>query len=140
MKTRGNRFPTISPEVLNVTKVLVADDSGTMRAIIVRSLNSLGVSDVVQAEDGTRAVELFQPGVFDLVLTDWNMPGKTGLEVIQEIRKVDTNVPVIMITTESDKARVMQAIQSGVSDFVVKPFDSKVLREKLAKYNCQAVS
>ena len=120
-----------------MTKVLVADDSGTMRAIIVRSLNSLGVSDVVQAEDGSKAVELFQPGVFDLVLTDWNMPGKTGLEVIQEIRKVDANVPVIMITTESDKARVMQAIQSGVSDFVVKPFDSKVLREKLTKYNCQ---
>jgi two-component system, chemotaxis family, chemotaxis protein CheY len=120
-----------------MTKVLVADDSGTMRAIIVRSLNSLGVSDVVQAEDGSKAVELFQPGVFDLVLTDWNMPGKTGLEVIQEIRKVDADVPVIMITTESDKARVMQAIQSGVSDFVVKPFDSKVLREKLTKYNCQ---
>ncbi|HEY4234624.1 MAG TPA: response regulator [Lacipirellulaceae bacterium] len=123
-----------------MTKVLVADDSGTMRAIIVRSLNSLGVSDVVQAEDGAKAVELFQPGVFDLVLTDWNMPGKTGLEVIQAIRKLDGNVPIIMITTESDKARVMQAIQSGVSDFVVKPFDSKVLREKLAKYNCQTVA
>jgi two-component system chemotaxis response regulator CheY len=120
-----------------MAKVLVADDSGTMRAIIVRSLNSLGVSDVVQAEDGTKAVELFQPGVFDLVLTDWNMPGKTGLEVIQEIRKLDANVPVIMITTESDKARVVQAIQAGVTDFVVKPFDSKVLREKLTKYNCQ---
>jgi two-component system, chemotaxis family, chemotaxis protein CheY len=123
-----------------MAKVLVADDSGTMRAIIVRSLNSLGVSDVVQAEDGAKAVELFQPGVFDLVLTDWNMPGKTGLEVIQEIRKVDANVPVIMITTESDKARVVQAIQAGVTDFVVKPFDSKVLREKLNKYNCQPVA
>jgi two-component system, chemotaxis family, chemotaxis protein CheY len=123
-----------------MAKVLVADDSGTMRAIIVRSLNSLGVSDVVQAEDGTKAVELFQPGVFDLVLTDWNMPGKTGLEVIQEIRKLDANVPVIMITTESDKARVVQAIQAGVTDFVVKPFDSKVLREKLTKYNCQPVA
>jgi two-component system, chemotaxis family, chemotaxis protein CheY len=123
-----------------MAKVLVADDSGTMRAIIVRSLNSLGVSDVVQAEDGTKAVELFQPGVFDLVLTDWNMPGKTGLEVIQEIRKLDKNVPVIMITTESDKARVVQAIQAGVTDFVVKPFDSKVLREKLTKYNCQPVA
>ncbi|MHB8899465.1 MAG: response regulator [Thermoguttaceae bacterium] len=118
------------------TRVLVADDSSTMRKIILRSLQAVGVTDATEAADGTEAVALFKPGEYQMVLTDWNMPGKTGLEVIQEIRAQDANVPIIMITTEAEKGRVMQAIQAGVSDYLVKPFTADTLREKLEKHGC----
>ncbi len=117
-------------------RVLVADDSSTMRKIILRSLQAVGVSETVEAADGSEAVSLFQPGQFDLILTDWNMPGKTGLEVVQEIRAKDAKVPIIMVTTEAEKGRVMQAIQAGVSDYLVKPFTADTLREKLEKHGC----
>ena len=118
------------------TNVLVADDSATMRKIIIRSLNAVGITSVVEAADGSQAVALFmfKPGTFDLVLTDWNMPGKTGLEVTREIRAQDAKVPIIMITTEAEKGRVIQAIQAGVTDYLVKPFTAETLREKLDKH------
>ena len=116
------------------TTVLVADDSGTMRNIIIRSLNAVGITQVVEAADGDQAVELFKPGAFDLVLTDWNMPGKTSLEVIQGIRNQDSNVPIIMITTEAEKRRIFDAIQTGVTDYLVKPFTPDTLREKIDKH------
>ncbi|MFZ5831537.1 MAG: response regulator [Planctomycetota bacterium] len=119
-----------------MARVLVADDSSTMRKIILRSLQAVGVTDAVEAQDGNEAVSMFKPGEFDLVLTDWNMPGKTGLEVIGEIRKQDGKVPIIMVTTEAEKGRVMQAIQAGVSDYLVKPFTADTLREKLQKHGC----
>ena len=119
-----------------MTRVLVADDSSTMRKIILRSLQAVGVEDVTEAADGSEAVSLFKPGEFEMVLTDWNMPGKTGLEVIEEIRGQDANVPIIMVTTEAEKGRVMQAIQAGVSDYLVKPFTADTLREKLEKHGC----
>jgi len=118
------------------TRVLVADDSSTMRKIILRSLQAVGVTEATEAADGSEAVSLFKPGEFEMVLTDWNMPGKTGLEVTQEIRAQDANVPIIMITTEAEKGRVMQAIQAGVSDYLVKPFTADTLREKLEKHGC----
>jgi len=119
------------------TRVLVADDSKTMRKIILRSLEAVGVTTTSEAADGNEAVELFKPGQFDLVLTDWNMPGKTGLEVVEQIRSQDASVPIIMITTEAEKQRVLQAIQAGVSDYLVKPFTADTLREKLEKHGCQ---
>ncbi|MBN1910168.1 MAG: response regulator [Pirellulales bacterium] len=118
------------------SRVLVADDSSTMRKIILRSLQAVGIPEATEAADGAEAVSLFKPGDFDLVLTDWNMPGKTGLEVIEEIRAQDKDVPIIMITTEAEKGRVMQAIQAGVSDYLVKPFTADTLREKLDKHGC----
>ena len=118
------------------TRVLVADDSSTMRKIILRSLTAVGVSSTVEAADGIEAVNLFKPGDFDLVLTDWNMPGKNGLEVITEIRAQDANIPIIMVTTEAEKSRVLEAIQAGVSDYLVKPFTADMLREKLEKHGC----
>ena len=115
-------------------KVLVADDSGVMRTIIIRSLNAIGVTDIVQASDGVEAIEKFGEGTFDIVLTDWNMPNKTGLDVLKAIRDQGSDVPVIMITTENEKGRVMEAIQAGVTDYLAKPFDADRLREKLEKY------
>jgi len=118
------------------TRVLVADDSSTMRKIILRSLQAVGVTEVTEASDGSEAVGLFNPGEFDMILTDWNMPGKTGLEVVEEIRGQDKEVPIIMVTTEAEKGRVVQAIQAGVSDYLVKPFTADTLREKLQKHGC----
>ncbi len=118
------------------TRVLVADDSSTMRKIILRSLQAVGVTEVTEAADGTEAVAMFKPGEFEMVLTDWNMPGKTGLEVVEEIREMDKDIPIIMVTTEAEKGRVLQAIQAGVSDYLVKPFTADTLREKLEKHGC----
>ncbi len=117
-------------------RVLVADDSSTMRKIIIRSLQAVGVPTATEAADGAEAISMFKPGEFDLVLTDWNMPNKNGLEVIQEIRKQDANVTIIMVTTEAEKTRVLEAIQAGVSDYLVKPFTAETLREKLEKHGC----
>ena len=117
-------------------RVLVADDSSTMRKILLRSLQAVGVTDVTEAADGTEAVKMFKPGEFEMVLTDWNMPGKTGLEVVQEIRAQDAKVPIIMVTTEAEKGRVMQADPVGLSDYLVKPFTAATLRETLEKHGC----
>jgi two-component system chemotaxis response regulator CheY len=119
------------------TKVLVADDSGTMRKIIIRSLHALGMEDVTEAVDGAEAVAKFVPGEFQLVLTDWNMPNKSGLEAAREIRALDANVKIIMITTEAEKSRVLEAIQAGVSDYLTKPFTPDALRAKIDKHTPQ---
>jgi two-component system chemotaxis response regulator CheY len=105
-----------------------------MRKIIIRSLQAVGINETTEATDGAEAVSMFNPGQFDLVLTDWNMPNKTGIEVVSEIRAKDAKVPIIMITTEAEKGRVMQAIEAGVSDYLVKPFTADTLRGKLEKH------
>jgi two-component system chemotaxis response regulator CheY len=115
-------------------KVLLADDSGTMRKIIIRALNALGVTDVTEANDGAAALDAFGKGQFNLVITDWNMPAKNGLEVIKGIRQAGSKTPIIMATTEGEKKRVLEAIQAGVTDYIVKPFTTESLREKLAKF------
>jgi len=116
--------------------VLVADDSGTMRKIILRSLSAVGITSAVEAADGEQAINLFKPGTIDMVLTDWNMPGKTGLDVTKAIRAQDANVPIIMITTEAERTRVIEAVQAGVTDYLVKPFTADTLRQKLEKHCC----
>ena len=115
-------------------KVLVADDSSTMRKIILRSLQAVGVPEAAEAGDGEEAVNMFKANGYDLVLTDWNMPKKNGLDVIREIRAVNATVPIIMVTTEAEKTRVLEAIQAGVSDYLVKPFTADMLRQKLEKF------
>lgn len=115
-------------------KVLLVDDSGTMRTIQKRCLNKLGLEDIVEAEDGRQALELFERISFDLVLSDWNMPNMDGLTLLKEIRQRNTSIPVIMITTEAERARVVTAIQAGISDYLVKPFTPDGLREKLERW------
>ena len=89
---------------------------------------------VVEAADGNQAIQHFQSGEFDLVLTDWNMPGKSGIEVIRAVRTVNRQIPIVMITTEAEKSRVLEAIQAGVTDYLVKPFTTDLLRQKLEKF------
>ena len=115
-------------------KVLVADDSGVMRKIIVRGLNACGITDIVEVADGAEAVARFGEDTFDLVMTDWKMPNKTGLEVIQEVRAMGSTVPIIMITTEAEKKAVLQAIQAGVSDYLAKPFEAEELQAKISRF------
>ena len=115
-------------------KVLVVDDSSTMRKIVIRALNSVGCVDTAEATDGQQAMAAFQATAFDVVLTDWNMPNKSGLELTREIRAMGSKVPILMITTEAEKSRVLEAIRAGVSDYLVKPFTAELLREKLEKY------
>ncbi|MFQ5731529.1 MAG: response regulator [Planctomycetaceae bacterium] len=117
-------------------KVLLVDDSGTMRSIQKRSLFKLGVAedDVAEAENGQVALDLFQAGGFDVIISDWNMPVMDGLTLLKEIRRRDADVPIIMVTTESEEARVVSAIQAGASDYLVKPFTGDALQEKLQKW------
>lgn len=115
-------------------RVLLVDDSGVMRKIIARGLNSLWVDEVIEAADGVEALAKFGDGSeFDLVLTDWNMPNMNGLELIQSIRRAGHKIPIMMITTESEKSQVLLAIQAGVNDYLVKPFDQEMLQMKLER-------
>ena len=112
-------------------RVLLVEDSGTMRSIIRRSLKELDVLNVVEADNGLRALEFFRNGEFDLIITDWNMPEKDGLEMMKEIRAVNKKIPIVMITTENGRHRVKEAIQLGVTDYLIKPFSSEALSQKL---------
>ncbi|MEM1068670.1 MAG: response regulator, partial [Planctomycetota bacterium] len=115
-------------------KALVVDDSGVMRKIIARGLNALWVKDIVEAGDGVEGLEAFGTGEgFDLILTDWNMPRMNGLEFVEAIRKAGHKVPIVMITTETEKEQVVRAIQAGVNDYLVKPFDQEMLQLKLER-------
>jgi len=115
-------------------KILLVDDSNTMRRIQRNTLAGLGFNDVDEAEDGADAVAKVQAGNYDLVLMDWNMPNMTGIEALKAIRAnaQTAAVPVIMVTSESEKTRILEAIQSGATNYIVKPFTPDVLREKLA--------
>jgi len=118
-------------------KILVADDSATMRGIICRQLRAVGCTDLYEASDGDDALRYYEPGKFDLILLDWNMPGKTGREVIEEIRALDSDTVIFLVTTQAEKGRVMAAMQAGVTDYLVKPFTAETLREKMEKHGLQ---
>lgn len=118
----------------SLMKVLLVDDSGTMRTIQKRCLSKLGIEDVTEAEDGVQALDFFVAGPFDIVLSDWNMPNMDGLQLLKEIRQRNKDIPVIMITTEAERARVVTAIQAGVSDYLVKPFTPDSLKSKLERW------
>ena len=115
-------------------KVLVVDDSSTMRRIIVNTLSRLGYKDTIQAGDGQEGWDALtsNPDV-GIVITDWNMPNMNGLEFVKKIRaeqKYD-DMPIIMVTTEGGKAEVITALKAGVNNYIVKPFTPQVLKEKL---------
>ena len=117
-------------------RILLVDDSGTMRTIQKRSLLKLGVpeGEISEAENGQVGFDLFQSKTFDLILTDWNMPIMDGLTLLKKIREKDTQIPVIMITTEAERTRVVTAIEAGVSDYLVKPFTAESLQAKIEKW------
>jgi len=116
-------------------KILVVDDFSTMRRIIKNLLRDLGFTNTQEADDGITALPILQSGNFDFLVTDWNMPGMTGLDLLKEVRK-DANLvslPVLMVTAESKREQIIEAAQAGVNGYVVKPFTAATLKEKIDK-------
>lgn len=115
-------------------KILVVDDSSTMRRIIKNTLNHLGYKDLLEAEDGAMAWEtMTQNGDIGVLITDWNMPNMNGLELVKKVRAEQkyADMPIIMVTTEGGKTEVITALKAGVNNYIVKPFTPQVLKEKL---------
>lgn len=116
-------------------KILVVDDFSTMRRIIKNLLKDLGFTNIQEADDGSTALPMLQQGDFDFVVTDWNMPGMQGIDLLRAIRS-DANlkhIPVLMVTAEAKKEQIVAAAQAGVNGYVIKPFTAATLKEKLAK-------
>ncbi|HTS88789.1 MAG TPA: response regulator [Gemmatimonadales bacterium] len=113
-------------------KCLVVDDSATMRRIVVNALKSIGYDDVVEAADGNDALQKCDASI-ELVITDWNMPVMGGLELVKGLRgKPDhAKTPILMVTTRSVKEDILQAVEAGVSSYILKPFTPQVLKEKI---------
>lgn len=116
-------------------KILVVDDFSTMRRIIKNLLKDLGFSNIQEADDGNTALPMLQQGDFDFVVTDWNMPGMQGIDLLRAIRADDSlkHLPVLMVTAEAKKEQIVAAAQAGVNGYVVKPFTAATLKEKLDK-------
>lgn len=116
-------------------KILVVDDFSTMRRIIKNLLKDLGMTNVQEADDGQTALPILKEGGIDFLVTDWNMPGMTGIDLLKEVRS-DPNLasmPVLMVTAEAKKEQIIAAAQAGVNGYVVKPFTAAVLKEKIDK-------
>ncbi|MCA9244107.1 MAG: response regulator [Phycisphaerales bacterium] len=111
-------------------KALVVDDSLTIRRIIVKTLTTIGCAAADEAADGKQAVDAVRKGGYDLILMDWNMPNMTGIEALRAIREAGNKTPVVMVTTEAEKARVIEAIKAGANDYLIKPFTPDQLAAK----------
>ena len=116
-------------------KVLVVDDFATMRRIVKGVLKQLGFNDIVEAEDGDLAFEELKKEKFGLIVSDWNMPNMTGLDLLKAVRSDESlkGIPFIMGTAEGQKENVVEAVKAGVSNYIVKPFTPETFGEKLAK-------
>lgn len=116
-------------------KILVVDDFSTMRRIIKNLLRELGYTNVQEADDGQTALPMLRKGNFDFLITDWNMPGMTGFELLCAVRE-DPNLkdlPILLVTAEAKREQIVQAAQAGVNGYVVKPFTAATLRDKIDK-------
>lgn len=116
-------------------KILVVDDFSTMRRIIKNLLRDLGFTNIQEADDGSTALPMLKQGGFDFVVTDWNMPGMQGIDLLRAIRADPNlkNIPVLMVTAEAKKGQIITAAQAGVNGYVIKPFTAAILKEKLVK-------
>lgn len=116
------------------TKILIVDDMSTMRRLVKKACVGLGFSNIEEAEDGQKAWEKFQAaGDFQLVISDWNMPNCTGLEFLKKVRADSKfkKTPFVLLTAEAEAAQIAEAIQLGVSNYIVKPFTVDILKQKL---------
>ncbi len=114
---------------------LVVDDFSTMRRIIKNLLHDLGYTNVTEADDGATALPLLKGGQFDFLITDWNMPGMPGLELLRQVRADQrlAKIPVLMLTAEAKREQIVEAAQAGVNGYIVKPFTATTLKEKIDK-------
>ncbi|WP_299016373.1 chemotaxis response regulator CheY [uncultured Photobacterium sp.] len=116
-------------------KILIVDDFSTMRRIVKNLLRDLGFNNTQEADDGLTALPMLEKGGFDFVVTDWNMPGMQGIDLLKHIRADDElkHLPVLMITAEAKREQIIEAAQAGVNGYIVKPFTAATLKEKLDK-------
>jgi len=116
-------------------KILIVDDFSTMRRIIKNLLRDLGFTNTHEADDGMTGLPMLQNGNFDFLITDWNMPGMTGIDLLKSLRADAKlkNLPVLMVTAEAKRDQIIEAAQAGVNGYVVKPFTAAVLKEKIEK-------
>lgn len=116
-------------------KILIVDDFSTMRRIIKNLLRDLGFTNTSEADDGATALPMLQNGNFDFLVTDWNMPGMTGIDLLKAVRADDRlkDMPILMVTAEAKRDQIVEAAQAGVNGYVVKPFTAAVLKEKIDK-------
>lgn len=115
-------------------RALIADDSGVIRSVAIRALADLGFEEVHEAVDGKDGIEMVESFTYDMIVTDWNMPFFSGLDVIKAARAAGQTCAIVMQTTEADKSNVMQAIAAGVNDYILKPFNKEQLSKKLEKH------
>ncbi|MFS8608188.1 MAG: chemotaxis response regulator CheY [Gammaproteobacteria bacterium] len=116
-------------------KVLVVDDFSTMRRIIRNLLREIGFTNTVEADDGSTALPILKQGGIDFVITDWNMPGMPGIELLQAVRSDEKlkHIPVLMVTAEAKRDQIIQAAQAGINGYIVKPFTAATLQQKIEK-------
>lgn len=116
-------------------RILVVDDFSTMRRIIKNLLRDLGFTNVEEADDGKTALPILKQGHIDFLITDWNMPEMTGIDLLKAVRAdADlAHIPVLMVTAEAKREQIIAAAQAGVNGYVVKPFTAAVLKEKIDK-------
>jgi len=116
-------------------KILVVDDFSTIRRIVKNILKQIGYTDIDEAEDGNGALAKLRQYQYDLMVSDWNMPDMTGLDLLKAIRTDSalSGIPVLIVTAEAKKEDVVEAIKAGVNNYIVKPFTAEALREKIEK-------
>lgn len=116
-------------------KILVVDDFSTMRRIIKNLLRDLGFNNTVEADDGKTALPILEAGGIDFLVTDWNMPGMTGIDLLKAVRANPDlrDMPILMVTAEAKREQIIMAAQAGVNGYVIKPFTAATLKEKIEK-------
>ena len=116
-------------------KILIVDDFSTMRRIIKNLLRDLGFTNTQEADDGLTALPMLQKGDFDFLVTDWNMPGMTGIDLLKHVRADErlSAMPILMVTAEAKRDQIVEAAQAGVNGYVIKPFTAAALKEKIEK-------
>lgn len=116
-------------------KILIVDDFSTMRRIIKNLLRDLGYNNTHEADDGNTALPMLRSGNFDFLVTDWNMPGMTGIDLLKAVRAEErlASMPVLMVTAEQKREQIVEAANAGVNGYIVKPFTAVTLKEKLDK-------
>ncbi len=116
-------------------KILIVDDFSTMRRIIKNLLRDLGFTNTVEADDGNTALPILNAGGIDFLVTDWNMPGMQGIDLLKHVRADDklSTMPVLMVTAEQKREQIIEAAQAGVNGYIVKPFTAATLKEKIDK-------
>lgn len=116
-------------------KILIVDDFSTMRRIIKNLLRDLGYTNTAEADDGNTALPMLKQGDFDFLVTDWNMPGMQGIDLLKAVRSDEklVSLPVLMVTAEAKREQIVEAAQAGVNGYIVKPFTAATLKEKIDK-------